>query len=322
MIYIHKLGPQELGYRNGQPGGGGRYFYISKECVSFFPYLSPSIKNDHIFINILSPADPNNSYKAKYVYHNDKHTDVAGTRDEYRLYLNTAIDPGRNFFEPHEIVTIQKLGDSENIYYRIHSYKPGESDYQELNSRLEGSGKTHLLVEDSIIGSSDTKAPPVVDKIIIPNEISEESLADPIKDDETATETAEVTRLIRSNTFRDLVLFFYDYKCAITGEQMLILHKDLCNLEAAHIIPRADKGGNNPANGVPLHRDLHWAFDNGFFTIDEDYKVLVHPEALHIPYLKDIHGKSITLPEDSRARPSLEALRYRKENIYGLFVQK
>jgi hypothetical protein len=71
MLYVHKLGSQELGYRHGEPGGGGRYFYISKEYTDFFPFLNQTTKNDHVFINIVPPIDPTHSYKVKYVYHND-----------------------------------------------------------------------------------------------------------------------------------------------------------------------------------------------------------------------------------------------------------
>jgi predicted restriction endonuclease len=59
-------------------------------------------------------------------------------------------------------------------------------------------------------------------------------------------------------------------------------------LQAAHIIPTELGGSDNPTNEIPLSRNLHWAFDRGFFTIDEDYTVKVHPSVLNIELLKNI----------------------------------
>lgn len=45
------------------------------------------------------------------------------------------------------------------------------------------------------------------------------------------------------------------------------------NLEAAHIWPRSHKGLYLPSNGIALCRDMHWAFDKGMFTVDDNLTV-------------------------------------------------
>jgi predicted restriction endonuclease len=80
------------------------------------------------------------------------------------------------------------------------------------------------------------------------------------------------------------------------------------------------RGGNNPVNGISLCQDFHWAFDRGFFTIEDNYNVLVHSEAIRIPVLSSKNGMRLVLPEDERAWPHLDALRYHRDNIFGRFT--
>ena len=43
------------------------------------------------------------------------------------------------------------------------------------------------------------------------------------------------------------------------------------NVQAAHLWPDSWLGPLRPSNGILLSLDLHWAFDIGQFTIDNDY---------------------------------------------------
>ena len=127
----------------------------------------------------------------------------------------------------------------------------------------------------------------------------------------------EFTNIVRAAAFRDLLLYFYEFKCAVT--ESAIKYKGLYNLEAAHIIPDTYGGPSHPKNGLPLSRDFHWAFDKGFFTIDEKYRVIVHTKVKSIPALSKVNGKNIFLPEDSRARPSEFALDWHRKHVFGIF---
>ena len=72
---------------------------------------------------------------------------------------------------------------------------------------------------------------------------------------------------------------------------------------------------------MALERNLHWAFDKGFFTVTDEYKVEVHPEAMRVPYLSEKHGQTLVVPEDSRTRPNIESLKWHRENVFGLFLK-
>lgn len=122
--------------------------------------------------------------------------------------------------------------------------------------------------------------------------------------------------LFNSVSFHDFVLMEYKHQCAVT--RRVIRYRNYMNLEAAHIWPRSHDGLYLPCNGIALCRDMHWAFDKGMFTIDDDYKIRVHPD-IDSDYLRQYDKKTLFLPEDSFFQPSRENLRYHQRNIYGLF---
>lgn len=80
----------------------------------------------------------------------------------------------------------------------------------------------------------------------------------------------------------------------------------------------SSKGLYLPSNGIALCRDMHWAFDKGMFTIDDNFKVIVHPE-VESNYLKKYNRKSLFIPENAFFRPDINNLHYHQTHIYGLF---
>jgi hypothetical protein len=134
-VYVRKLKAQELGYRAGAPRGGGRYFFVSKSCLSHFPPLSDVVKNDHVLLDVI-PDFSDEIVLTNYVYHNDRIATEEGTRDEYRFYLNVNIDPQRNYFQPDDIVLILKLYQEENILYKLVRFQPASKDYAKITFRL------------------------------------------------------------------------------------------------------------------------------------------------------------------------------------------
>lgn len=325
-VYVRKLKAQELGYRSGIPHGGGRYFYISKSSTPYFPPLSDTVTNDHLLLNII-PSFNDEIVLTKYVYHNDKFTIEKGTRDEYRLYLNSKLDPKGELFEPDDIVLIVKIYDEEDIMYKLIRLTPAWRDYNRIDSILTAADqkyKSHALIAISKLTFIEQLRKINIGKRVIPKEIIEESLKEPIHTERPTHVEQYGTSIIRSRSFRDLVLYFYNYRCAITGNKILIKYKDFNNLEAAHVWAHSAGGGSNPSNGIAMERNLHWAFDKGFFAInfkEGNYYLEVHEKALSVPYLAEKNGMKIEVPEDSRSRPNLESLVWHKKNVFGLFLK-
>lgn len=105
---------------------------------------------------------------------------------------------------------------------------------------------------------------------------------------------------IRGKDQRDFSLqvkLNYQYRCAISG----ITSKEF--LIASHIIPWAIDWDNrkNPFNGICLSSLLDKAFDKGYITINQDYRVVILDKAKEdkalFEYLKQYEGKKLEVPK-------------------------
>lgn len=76
---------------------------------------------------------------------------------------------------------------------------------------------------------------------------------------------------IGQSLFRQAVLSAYDYRCCISGLAVPEL------LVASHIVPWSQDVKNrlNPRNGLALSALHDKAFDLGYLTLDEDYRVVI-----------------------------------------------
>ena len=115
--------------------------------------------------------------------------------------------------------------------------------------------------------------------------------------------------------FRVLVTDAYQRRCAITGEKTLPV------LQAAHIRPYSFKGPHDIRNGILLRSDLHTLFDEGYITIDDDYRIDVS-DRLHQDYGngKDYYKykgkKLLVLPNSRTELPAKEFIDWHNDNIY------
>lgn len=109
--------------------------------------------------------------------------------------------------------------------------------------------------------------------------------------------------------FRDIVLANYDNQCCITGIDKPEL------LVAGHIVPwSVDKNNRlNPRNGLLLNALHDKAFENGYLTIDDSYKIRISSmlkknpvKSIDVNFLK-YDGKSILQPR--KFLPGIEFLK-------------
>jgi putative restriction endonuclease len=125
-----------------------------------------------------------------------------------------------------------------------------------------------------------------------------------------------VSQRLHQATFREAVLTAYDGRCAITRlpERRL--------LDAAHIVADADELLGQPivANGLPLSKVHHAAFDANLIGIDADYRIHVSEQLLALndgPMLeqgiKAMRGKTILMPSRDIDRPDRDRLAARFE---------
>lgn len=123
---------------------------------------------------------------------------------------------------------------------------------------------------------------------------------------------------VNQDFFRSAVISAYNQKCCITGLNIPSL------LIASHIKPWSVSDPKtertNPCNGLSLNSLHHEAFDNGIFTIDTDYRILVSKTAkeryssgVFYDFFGKYEGKHITLPE--RFFPSKEMIEYHNSKL-------
>ena len=78
----------------------------------------------------------------------------------------------------------------------------------------------------------------------------------------------------REARFRLTVVPAYNYTCALTRYRLVTIDSGSI-VEAAHIHQFADSRNNHPCNGIALCKNAHWMFDEGLWSLDDDYRVLV-----------------------------------------------
>ena len=142
-FYFRKLGTNELGYRNGKQKVG-QFFFVSKKCNgTFFPRLSKKINNDHTEINIFD-VNRDKISKLNLHYHNDKYNKINGSRDEFRIYLNTSFAPNRYWFKPNDILLFEK---KENFKYYMTHFRESSIEYNKINKKIN---TNHYLTNDNL----------------------------------------------------------------------------------------------------------------------------------------------------------------------------
>lgn len=318
VYYLKKLGHQELGSINAITGkpSRGRYVYISKDInvLSFFPPLSKNVRNDSSLLPII-PLYLTNAAKVycNFIYHNDKYH--GGTRNEYRIYSNNALEGNAYLFCKDDIFIMKKeeiqIEDTVQIVYFLDIIKKSDSVYTQLNDViLNSSIKGNHAIFDEELQWFDHKMQLTL-KTSTFNTVIDQMVTKKVIESENNVED-----LFSATSFRDFVMNGYNNICAVTGN--VIRYGNFFNLEAAHIKPKSHGGTFLPSNGLALSRDIHWAFDKGFFTLTDDYTILIHGE-INSSYLNSYQGKSIYVPSIDFFKPDLNSIKYHRENVFGLF---
>jgi len=132
----------------------------------------------------------------------------------------------------------------------------------------------------------------------------------------------QVARVKRDAAFRKIVLENYQSSCAVTKTKFL--YQNVVEAQAAHIIGKEVNGTDDPRNGLALSHSTHWAFDQGIFTISDQYEIVVHPQARNANSERfrvlELDRQRIELPTEEANYPHLEALKWHREEIYGKFL--
>jgi putative restriction endonuclease len=126
---------------------------------------------------------------------------------------------------------------------------------------------------------------------------------------------------LRSKAFAECVRLAYDSACAATGLK-LVNGGGRCEIEAAHIRPVGDGHGgpDSVRNGLALSRTVHWLFDRGLISMQDDGRILFashrrFPEIERVRGL--LHREYMRLPDDPALRPHPQFLEYHRDKIHA-----
>jgi putative restriction endonuclease len=125
-----------------------------------------------------------------------------------------------------------------------------------------------------------------------------------------------VSRPFRERSFMHNVRAAYSNRCAITGLR-LINGGGRPEVQAAHIQPVASKGPDSVRNGLALSGTVHWMFDRGLISVEDDYKILIAKN--HVPddavRLLNQNGM-INLPDDPTLHPNAYFLKFHRDEVF------
>jgi putative restriction endonuclease len=124
----------------------------------------------------------------------------------------------------------------------------------------------------------------------------------------------------REVRFRVSVVVAYNYACALTHYRLTTVDAGSI-VDAAHIHPFANSRNNDPRNGMALCKNAHWLFDNGLWTLTDDYRVMVAEGrfAEDCPDqrpLSDYHGQKIHLPGDTTLWPNPIHIAWHRKHMF------
>ncbi len=143
---------------------------------------------------------------------------------------------------------------------------------------------------------------------------------DQIAKDSAYTSPDDAARQGREARFRLNIVAAYNYTCALTCYRLTTI-TGTSIVDAAHIHQFADSRNNELRNGLALCKNAHWLFDQGLWSMTDDYKVLVAEghfaeDGPDQKLLSEYHGKKILLPKAPRCWPNPLHVAWHRKNRF------
>lgn len=123
-------------------------------------------------------------------------------------------------------------------------------------------------------------------------------------------------RRLGQRSFQAVVLDAYKHRCAVTGDKIRPV------LQAAHIRPLSKGGEHRLDNGLLLRSDVHTLFDNGYLSIDPNFRLVVSPrlrsefENGEEFYRRAATRESLAVPQRRLDQPHKEFLEWHLDEVF------
>ena len=125
-----------------------------------------------------------------------------------------------------------------------------------------------------------------------------------------------VARPFREAAFATSVKAAYTSTCAMTGLQILN-GGGRPEVQAAHIRPVAAGGSDSVRNGLALSGTIHWMFDRGLVSVEDDFSILVASGRLPPAVTRLLReDRKLGIPTRPELCPHPTHLRFHRENVF------
>ena len=133
---------------------------------------------------------------------------------------------------------------------------------------------------------------------------------------------------LRNRAFKQAVKEAYDFRCAVCGMKIHSPNTLQWEVEAVHIVPHSKNGKDDLLNGLALCRLHHWAFDVGWFTLEDNFKILASRKIKDLSadfgklgdydFMGELSKENsrIFLPREQRIHPHPNAIKWHRENTF------
>jgi putative restriction endonuclease len=124
-------------------------------------------------------------------------------------------------------------------------------------------------------------------------------------------------RSVRDASFRYRVVErAYDGTCAFTGMRLTNGY-GRAEVDAAHIIPVADKGPDTVRNGIALTKSMHWAFDRGLISLSDSGRILTVDRGFDDAALRMLRAdRRAILPNSDDEKPHVAFLAWHRQHKF------
>lgn len=125
-----------------------------------------------------------------------------------------------------------------------------------------------------------------------------------------------VQRRFRDEAFRRHVRQAYQNTCAVSGLR-LINGGGRPEVQAAHIRSVEHNGPDTVRNGIALTATVHWLFDRGLISFEDNYQIIRSPAGLpeDLERLLPASGR-LSVPQKPELRPHPYYLRWHREHCF------
>ncbi len=130
----------------------------------------------------------------------------------------------------------------------------------------------------------------------------------------TKTEAESDVAFVRHSLFPRVVKALYEDTCAIC-RLAVRTERGQTLVDAAHIIPFSESQNDDPRNGLALCKNHHWGFDHGWFSLSDEYRIIVSPALRNVASFL-VADSAAYLPQLAQYAPAKDALAWHREKKF------